>query len=82
MKNNLPKKLFPFVFFSHECILKIPLGNFHNYSVLFLTLHGTQPESLCKKLWSLWNSRKSIVEESIDYFDPRHKYWLQVSVYF
>lgn len=46
--------------------------------VHFLTLHGIQSENICKKLWNLWNNRKSLVEESIDYFDPRHKYWLQV----
>lgn len=38
-----------------------------------------QPENICKKLWNLWINRKSLVEESIDYFDPKHKYWLQVS---
>lgn len=37
-----------------------------------------QPENVFKQLWNFWNNRKSLVEESIDYFDPRHKYWLQV----
>lgn len=52
------------------------------FTSYFLTLHGTQPENICKKIWSLWNNRKSLVAESIDYFDPRHKYWLQVSYVF
>lgn len=47
----------------------------------FLTFHETQPGNICKKLWDLWNNRKIFVEESIDYFDPRHKYWSQVLRY-
>lgn len=47
----------------------------------FLTFHETQPENICKKLWDLWNNRKTLVEESIDYFDPRHQYWSQVLRY-